>query len=51
MWTCKNRENMSKNHIFICNMHGNNVVKYAELNTNQSPSLISSLVAVGVVGD
>ena len=35
MWTCKNRENMSKNHIFICNMHGNNVVKYAELNTNQ----------------
>jgi len=35
---------MSKNHIFICNMHGDYVVKYAILCINHTPTLILLLV-------
>ena len=33
--TCKYVEKISKNHVFICNMHGDYVVKYAILSYNQ----------------
>ena len=38
--TCKYVEKMSKNHVFICNMHGDYVVKYAILCYNQLGSLV-----------
>ena len=44
MWTCKIREEWIKNDIFICNMHGMDVVKYAKLNHNHTPILILLLV-------
>jgi len=35
IWTCKNREKKIKNHIFIYDMHGMDVAKYAKMNNNQ----------------
>jgi len=37
IWTCKNREKKIKNHIFIHDMHGMDVEKYAK-NEEQSVS-------------